>query len=411
MENGTMSSENGNAISRRHFMKAASVSGAVIGSVMTAGAAVGQTVSASGEGKQAAPAPPDRQAADLDIPEPVKKKMGWAIVGLGKLAVEEILPAFGECTGSRVVALVSGHPDKAGQLAEVYGVAPDRIYNYENFDTLAEADDVDAVYIVLPNSMHAEYTIRALKAGKHVLCEKPMAANLEECARMSAASEATGKKLMIAYRLHYEPLNRKVMQMCEAGKLGKLKLFVSSNCQNVESPNIRLSSKLAGGPVGDVGVYSINAARYVIGEEPVEVFASEHRPDNDMRFSEVPESVSFTLKYPSGVMAQCVCSFGSAGSQRYEVIGEKGVIVMDPAFPYRGLKLTVRRQGTEEGPPEIADLNLRQVNHFASEMDHFSKCIRDNITPRTTAAMGTADMRIVHAIGESARTGKPVSLA
>ncbi|MFO1349545.1 MAG: Gfo/Idh/MocA family oxidoreductase [Gammaproteobacteria bacterium] len=198
-------------------------------------------------------APPDKQPPDLAVPEP-KRKVGWAVVGLGQLALEEVMPAFREAKQSEPVALVSGHPDKARKVAEVYGIDPKSIYDYENYDRLADNDRVEVIYIILPNSMHAEYTMRGLKAGKHVLCEKPLSATVEESERMIAAAKQANKKLMTAYRLHYEPFNQKVMELCRQKAIGELKLFSASNVQDVQAPNIRLSRELGGGPVGDVGV-------------------------------------------------------------------------------------------------------------------------------------------------------------
>lgn len=351
-------------------------------------------------------APPDKQPAGLKVGGPPGKKSGWAIVGLGQLALEEIMPAFAACKRSEPVALVSGHRDKALEVARAHGIAEDAIYDYGNFDRIADDPRIDVVYIVLPNSMHAEFTIRALKAGKHVLCEKPMAVTVEEALAMEEAAGAAGRKLGIAYRLHYEPMNRKVMEWCREKKYGRVKAFTSSNCQTVEAPNIRLSGKLGGGPVGDVGVYSINAARYVLNEEPAEVTAYACKPEDDPRFREVPESVTFVMRYPSGAVASCLCSFGVAESRRYRVHCEKGYIDMDPAFSYRGLRL--RTNAKEAGLTQTAEIVIAPVNHFTEEMDGFSAAVQGEAEVITPASMGIADMRIVAAVGKSIRSGAPV---
>lgn len=200
-------------------------------------------------------APPDKQPVGVAVPKPPSRKVGWALVGLGQLAMEEVLPAFGQCRLSQVTALVSGHPAKARQLAKVYGVNEQNIYNYENYDKLRENPDVDVIYIILPNSMHAEYTVRGLAAGKHVLCEKPMATNVAECERMIAEAKNARRKLMIAYRLRYEPFTEKVISIARNMECGRIKLITASNCQDVKAPNIRLSKELGGGPLEDVGVY------------------------------------------------------------------------------------------------------------------------------------------------------------
>lgn len=355
-------------------------------------------------------APPDRQPVGLAIPDAPPRRVGWAIVGLGQLALEEVMPAFAESKVSKPVALVSGHLNKAQRVAAAFGVDPKSIYDYENFDRIAHDDQIEIVYIILPNSMHAEYTIRALRAGKHVLCEKPMATNIVEGVQMEKAASEANRKLMIGYRLHYEPMNRRVVELCASGNYGKIKTFTSSNCQIVKAPNIRLSAELGGGPLGDVGIYSINAARYVIGEEPVEVAAFGYQPESDERFREVNESVGFIMRYPSGVVAQCDCSFGSSESRRYRIHCAEGFIEMDPAFSYRGLRLRVKHGDSSSGASQLAEIKIDPVNHFAAEMDHFSECILNGTEPRTPAKMGIADLRIIAALEESMRTGQKVRI-
>lgn len=353
-------------------------------------------------------APPDHQPEDLPIGDAPEKPVGWAVVGLGTLALGEIMPAFAECRIARPVALVSGHPEKAMKTAALYGMDEDAIYNYQNFDQIAEDPRIDVVYIALPNSMHAEFTIRALKAGKHVLCEKPMAVRVEEGLAMERAAQEAGKELGIAYRLHFEPMNRQVMEWCGEKRFGDIKSFNSSNCQDVQAPNIRLSKALGGGPLGDLGIYSINAARYCLNEEPVEVTAFANQPEADPRFDEVPESVAFILRYPSGALAVCDCSFGTSPSRRYRVHCSEGYIEMNPAFSYHSLELIT---GTSRhGQEEITHLVLDQVNHFAEEMDGFSMTVlgrEENLIP---AAMGIADLRIIAAIEESLHARTPVRI-
>jgi predicted dehydrogenase len=364
-----------------------------------------------GDQAQVPLAPPDKQPPDVKVPEPVKRKVGWAIVGLGKLAIKEVMPAFQEAKLSEPVALVSGHPEKARKIAEVYGLDPNNIYDYQSYDRVASNNRVEAIYIILPNNMHEEYTLRGLKAGKHVLCEKPLSVTVEESERMVAAAKQANKKLMTAYRLHYEPMNLKVMELCRQKAIGELKTFSAANCQDVQAPNIRLSKQLGGGPVGDLGVYCINAARYVFNEEPREVTAFAQQPSNDPRFREVPESVAFTLRYPSGAIAHCECSFGSARSEQYRVLGAKGYIEMDPAFGYQGLRLFLKQGSADQGDEQLNELRIKPINQFAAEMDHFSECILNNQTPRTPGEMGLADMRIITAIHEAMRSGKVVRVA
>jgi len=355
-------------------------------------------------------APPGEQPPDLKLPDVPQRTFGWAVVGLGQLALGQIMPAFGLCDLSRPSALVSGHPDKANTVAQAYDIPSDAIYNYDNFDKLANDERIDVVYIVLPNSMHAEFTIRALRAGKHVLCEKPMAVSIDECQQMIAAADTANRKLMIAYRLHYEPFNRKVMQLCDEKRFGEIKTFSGSFCINVEAPNIRLAAELGGGPVGDVGVYPINAARYVTGEEPIEVFAQSHQPGDDPRFREVPESVSCLLRFPSGVLANLDCSFGTHRSDFYRVACADGVIELTPAFSYNGQRLMTHQHSEGDDQPVVTEHELTAVNHFAAEMDHFSNCLLKDEVPRTPGAEGLADMRVLAAMAESIRSGEPATV-
>jgi predicted dehydrogenase len=252
--------------------------------------------------------------------------------------------------------------------------------------------------------MHAEYTIRGLEAKKHVLCEKPMAVTVKESEEMIAAAKKAERKLMIAYRLRYEPLNMKVIEMCQKQEFGKIQTISASNCQVVQAPNIRLSKKLGGGPLGDIGVYCINAARYITREEPEEVTAWSYQPKDIPRFREVPASVGFTLRFPSGAIATCDCSFNAAESRKYRVHCSDGFIDMDPAFSYRNLELR-----TFDGK-RTAEFQLPPKNHFASEMEHFSHCILEDQAPRTPGEEGLADMRVMAAIEKAAETGRAVKV-
>ncbi|MEZ6087119.1 MAG: Gfo/Idh/MocA family oxidoreductase [Pirellulaceae bacterium] len=368
----------------------------------------GQSINTTG--KKVPLAPPNDQPPNLKLPDIPQKKFGWAVVGLGQLALGQIMPAFGQCKLSQPTALVSGHPRKARTVAQAYGVADDAIYDYGNFDKIAADERIDVVYIVLPNSMHAEFTIRALHAGKHVLCEKPMAVSIEECKQMMDAAQQANRKLMIAYRLHYEPFNRKVMEMCEQKQFGEIKTYSGSFCINVNAPNIRLAAELGGGPVGDVGVYPINAARYVTGEEPIEVFAQAHQPKDDPRFREVPESVSCVMRFPSGVLANLDCSFGTQRSDFFRVACADGVIELSPAFSYNGQRLMTHHPSSDDPHPVVTHHEMTEVNHFASEMDHFSRSILEDQPPRTPGEEGLADMRILAAMAHSIREGKPAMI-
>ena len=252
-------------------------------------------------------APTDRESKEAPTQLAPDRRWGFAIVGLGRLSFDQILPAFGRSKWCRPVALVSGDPDKARKVAEQYGIPPTGIYGYKNYDDMKNNPAIDIVYIVLPNGLHAEYTIRAFKAGKHVLCEKPMANSVHECEQMIDAGRAAGKKLMVAYRIQYEPHHLAVRDMIHGKELGHIKLIQLDCGQNQGDPKQwRLNKALAGGgALPDVGVYCLNTARFLMGEEPVEVSARVHSSPGDPRFKEVEESVFWSMRFPSGTSALC----------------------------------------------------------------------------------------------------------
>jgi len=334
-----------------------------------------------------------------------QKKTGWAIVGLGKLALDEVLPAFAKSQSCRPAALVSGHDDKSNKIASQYGVDARHLYNYENFDKLKDDPDVDVVYIILPNSLHAEFTIRALRAGKHVLCEKPMCMSVDEAKKMIDAANEAKKKLMIAYRLRYEPFNQKAIELSREKAYGPIRYFEAVNYQNQQAPNYRLQKAMGGGPLGDVGVYCLNAARYITGEEPIEASGMHHQPADDPRFKEVPGHTTFQLRFPSGVLASCGCGFDGAGARRFRAVGADGWLEMENAFGYAGQQLRTRNGHNSQ------DFKLQPVNHFAAEMDHLADCVVNDKTPRTPGEEGLKDMKVMAAIEESAASGKSVKIS
>ncbi len=355
--------------------------------------------------------PTEKQDGPPPTPIAPAKRIGYALVGLGKLTLEQILPAFSSCKFSKVVALVSGDADKAANVARQYGVDPSAIYNYQNFDTIKSNAEVDVVYIVLPNSMHKEFTIRSAKAGKHVLCEKPMTTNSKDAQQMIDACKSAGKKLMIAYRIQYEPNNRMVQSWVRQNKYGKARLIESTNVQNSgDFGQWRLKKALAGGgSLPDIGLYSINTARFLSGEEPEWVSATTYSTPGDERFKEVEETVLFQMRFPSGTLLNSSCCYGVHDSKRYRVFADKGGWYgMDPAFNYKGLKMEVSHA---EGKVEYKENPfLGEKDQFALEIDHMSRCVFDNKTPHTPGEEGLQDHVIMEAIYESARIGKPVSL-
>lgn len=335
------------------------------------------------------------------------KKVGWAIVGLGSLSMYQILPAFAHCQKSRLVALVSGHRDKAERLAGQYGVDTKNIYNYQNYDSLKENPDVDAIYIVLPNGMHAEYTIRGAKAGKHILCEKPMANTPKECQQMIDACRMANRKLMIAYRCQYEPYNLAAMQIIRNKEIGTLRQFVADHGFSIGDPRQwRLNKALAGGgSMMDIGIYSLQAARYISGEEPVELSASMSSPAGDPRFHEVEADVNFVLRFPSGALANCTSSYSYRGANRYRAFTTEGWMEMDPATSYHGIHMVV----SHNGPP--TPRTFEDGDQFAVEMEHMSDCVLTDKTPKTPGEEGLRDMKLIAAIYDSARNGKTIKFS
>jgi predicted dehydrogenase len=342
----------------------------------------------------------------LQVPDPPGKKLGWAIVGLGSLSINQILPAFAKCEKSKVVAFVSGHPDKANKLALRYGVNPKNIYNYQNYDTIKDNPEVDIIYIVLPNGMHAEYTIRGLQAGKHVLSEKPMANTPADCQQMIDAARKANRKLMVAYRCRYEPYNQEAIRMARQKELGATKVIVADHGFNIGDPTQwRLNKTLAGGgSLMDIGIYSLNAARYLTGEEPTEINAMLYTTPGDVRFKEVEETINFQLRFPSGILANCTSSYGYSGQNRYRVVTTKGWFELEPATSYTGLRMRIQQGDL------IEERLLPARDHFALEMDHLSGCVMDNRDPLTPGEEGLRDLTIMAGIYEAARTGKTVKL-
>ena len=355
----------------------------------------------------------EREGGAVPSPNPPEKRIGFAIVGLGHLALTQVLPAFGESKLGRPVALVSGHPRKAEAIADRYGIERRAIYGYDDYDRLRDDAKIDAVYIALPNGLHAEHSIRAAQAGKHVLCEKPMAVSVEECQRMIAASAKAGKKLMIAYRMQYEPYNRELIRMARAGELGKLKAFSATNGQAEGDPRQwRLRKALAGGgSLMDLGIYCLNAARYLSGEEPVEVFARATSTPHDPRFDEVEEQLDFILKFPSGFVASVTSSYGFHDSKRYRLMGTNAWAELDPAFPYHGQTMRFGHKAKGASEELIETRQLEAKNQFALELDHLASCIDNDRVPHTPGEEGMQDLRVSTALYESAHTGRPVELA
>jgi glucose-fructose oxidoreductase len=380
------------SISRRTF-----VAGGGAALVETAAAAQAQSLPSGPAGR------PDPNL-DSPPPLPLDRQLGFAVVGLGKLALGEIMDAFTAARRAKVVALVSGNRDKALRVAARYDVPESGIYDYENFDRIADNPAVDVVYIVLPNALHRAFTERAFRAGKHVLCEKPMATNAEDCEAMIAAGRAAGRKLMIAYRSQFEPHNLFAMRTLRHGDLGAIRV-VTADVGRATDPRDpadqwRLNRALAGsGSLFDIGIYGLNAARFLVNEEPVEVRAQLYAPPNDPRFREVEDVVVWTMRFPGGAQFHGSTSYSYSFTNCIQVTCDRGVMVFDPSMEYHAHRLRIRDRTIEWSP----------IDQFAREMDHFCMAITDNVPIVADGAEGMQDVKLMLAILEAGRTGRTIA--
>lgn len=353
-------------------------------------ATLGATAAALGTGARAAEAP--------------AKKLGWALVGLGSLSKNQIAPALAKTTHSRLAAIVTGTPAKAEAWKKQYGIPDSHVYDYANFDRIADNPDVDVIYVVLPNSMHEEFTIRAAKAGKHVFCEKPMANSADECRRMIAAVKAAGKQLGIGYRCQFEPHHVECMRLAREKVFGPLKFIEAGFGFQIGDPTQwRLRGKLAGGgALMDVGVYALQACRYLTGEEPVEIVAQEVKTD-PVKFAEVDETISWSMKFPSGVLASVMTTYAFNGADYFTAHCIGGRFGMGPAYGYGGQKGWTSR-------PDVK-IEFPATDHFAVEMDLFSQAILAGKPFAPAGEEGLRDLLAIEAIYQSIREGRAVKVA
>lgn len=330
------------------------------------------------------------------------RKVRYAVVGLGYISQIAVLPAFAHArSNSRLTALVSGDPKKLKSLSRKYGTKYN--YSYEQYAECLSSGEIDAVYIALPNHMHRAYTEAAARAGVHVLCEKPMALDETDCQAMIAEVERTKVKLMIAYRLHFEHGNLHAVEYVNSGKLGEPKVITSVFAQQVRPGNSRLRKEVGGGAVYDLGVYCINAARYLFRAEPEEVFAW-HFGRDEKRFREVPATTTALLKFSGDRLATFTCSFGVTDRSIFEVIGTKGILKMDPAYEMvESLKTEIMHGDRKQ------KRTFPKRDQFAAELVYFSNCVLNDKKPEPSGEDGLADVRIIQALLKSAKDNQPVS--
>lgn len=331
-------------------------------------------------------------------------KVRFAVVGLGYFAQVAVLPAFAHAKNAALTALISDDAVKAKQLAKKYQVG--KIYTYAQYQECLASKEVDAVYIALPNDMHKEYAIRAARMGVHVLCEKPMAVTEADCEEMIREAREHDIRLMIAYRLHFEPANLKAIEIANSGVIGEVRSFHSVFCMQVKDGNVRVSDPVeqGGGPLYDIGVYCINAARNIFRDEPYQVFAwSASKPEP--RFAKVEEMASAILRFRGDRLATFTCSFGAADLSSYRLSGTEGDLLVEPAYEYaQPLKhrLTVGGKARET--------EFKKKDQIAPELIYFSECVLKGKEPEPSGVEGLADVRVIRALHESARTGRPVFL-
>lgn len=339
-----------------------------------------------------------RKSGIQELPD--NEKLGVALVGLGNYSTGQLAPALQETKLCRLSGIVTGTPEKEKIWAEKYDIPQKNIYNYDTYDQIADNDDIDIIYVVLPNSMHAEYSIRAAEAGKHVISEKPMATSVEDCQRMIDACEQAGKKLSVGYRVHFEPHNKEIMRIGRNDVFGPIQTMDGAFGFPIGDMNAwRVDKELAGGgPLMDVGIYVVQAGIYTMGELPISVTASDETREPE-KFGDVEGTIRWDLKFQDDVV-----QFGSSsyefGQHHFRGEAENGSFELSPAFSYGGI------QGkTSEGP-----LDFPQVNQQALQMDDFARCIIEDDETIVPGEMGKRDVRILYAIYEAAETGEEVSL-
>lgn len=327
----------------------------------------------------------------------------YAVVGLGHFAQSAILPAFANAAeNSKLTALVTGDVKKAEKLSRKYD-AP--AWNYEAYGDLLRSGAVDAVYVATPNSEHRLYAEQAAAEGIHVLCEKPLAYSVADARAMVTACHRAEVYLMTAYRLHFEAGNLSTIEAIRSGKIGEPRLFTSTHTMQVDPENIRLDLELGGGPLEDIGVYCLNAARYVFRDEP-EVVSAFAVHGHDRRFKEVPESVAVTMRFSGDRLATFLCGFGAMKNSEYRVIGTEGMITTDPAFTWQGeIKQTITRHNKSK------QKTFAHRDQIAAEIIYFSDCILKQKSPEPSGLEGLIDVRIIDAIRRSYAKGRPVRLA
>lgn len=332
-----------------------------------------------------------------------QRKVGFAICGLGGLSEHEIAPAFQNSKHCRLTGLVTGSPDKVGAWRTKYSIPERSVYTYDTISAMADNPDIDVVYVVTPNALHADHSIAAAKAGKHVICEKPLEVSVERCQQMIDACRAADRLLATAYRCQFDPLHLECMRLAREESFGRVEIIEAGFGINLgDNDQWRLKHALSGGgALMDVGIYALQATRYLTGEEPMLVTATETKTD-PVKFREVDESMVWTAKFPSGAIAHCSTSYKIPGIQRVRASAQRGWFEMDPAFNFKGNR--GRRSDGKE-------MRFAEIDLMAAQLDDFAECVRANKPSKVSGEEGLRDVRIMLAIYEAARKGRAVSLA
>ncbi len=332
------------------------------------------------------------------------RKVRYAMVALGDITQEAMLPGVAHTGNSVVTALVTGDEEKARAVGETYGVTS--CYGYDRFEEMLRSGTVDAIYLATPNWRHAEFAVPALKAGIHVLVEKPLEVSTALCQQILDAQKASGAKLMVAYRLHFEPATLSLVDKIRAGDLGELVSFSSSFAQMVDPANHRASNGIEAGPVFDMGPYPVNAARTVFEDEPVEVVSAVGTRHPQAGFTgDFDDTVAVTLRFPGDRIAQFVVSYYANTIDSYVVIGTKGSVQVNPGYMF-GMSLEQSQVIGEK----TSHQSFRNTDQFGGELRYFSDCILHDRDPEPDGEEGYADVRVLEGIARALKSGRPEAL-
>jgi len=331
---------------------------------------------------------------------PEEKKLKVALVGLGYYATDQLAPALQKTDYCKLNGIVTGTPSKAEEWIKKYKLSKKNVYNYQNFDSIIDNKDIDVVYIVLPNSMHHEFVIRAAKAGKHVICEKPMSVSVKEAEEMIDACKKANKQLAIGYRLHFEPFTLEMARLGQKKVYGNVKFIEASFGFPIGDPNQwRMKKALAGGgPLMDVGIYAIQGCRYILGENPISVTAQQIKT-NPIRFKDVEETLTWQFQFPSGAISSSTTTYASS-IERLFASAEKGTFELEPAFGYGPLK----------GKSSEGEMKLPIINHQVAQLNGICKSIINNEPNIVPGEEGLIDMKIIEAIYTAMESGNKVAI-